>query len=505
VTRRFTLVTVGLVATVAFLIGLIVAGSLTPSPAVSGSYTPSPTPVRLAAPAARDGVPSVVNFADVAEQINPAVVNMDAATRDRQGGSRRQDPRRPAPDFDLFDMPFDERRDQPRRGAGSGFIIDDAGHILTNYHVIEGADRINVKLADGSSLRARIIGVDPPTDIALVKVDAPRRLPAAPLGDSSQLRVGEWVCAIGNPLAYEHTVTVGVISYLGRKLFNSSLDNYIQTDAAINFGNSGGPLINSRGEVIGINSAISWRASNIGFAVPINQAKMILQQLQAQGRVSRGYIGVTLRDLDQDFQRSLRLPSDRGALVEDVAKGSPGERAGLRPYDVILSVDAAEVFSNDDLIREISARPPGSTVRLRLLRDGRSQTALVKLAERPGDDKERGDDTPPSRAPASGPRSTTPPLGLTVRELDRETINSLGIPRDVAGVMVTKIEPMSPGEDASLDRGMVILEINRQPVSSVADFRRLVAAARPGDVLALYLFRPGVGQRQLRTIRVDAP
>jgi serine protease Do len=506
VTRRFTLVTVGLVATVAFLIGLVVAGSLTPTPAISGSRTPAATPIRLAPPS-RGGVPSVVNFADVAEQINPAVVNMDAATRDRQSGSsRRPGPRGPAPDFDLFDGPFDDRRDSPRRGAGSGFIIDEAGHILTNYHVIEGADRIAVKLSDGSSLRARVIGVDPPTDIALVKVDAPRKLPTAPLGDSSQLRVGEWVCAIGNPLAYEHTVTVGVISYLGRKLFNASLDNYIQTDAAINFGNSGGPLINSRGEVIGINSAISWRASNIGFAVPINQAKAILQQLQEHGRVSRGYIGVTLRDLDQDLQRSLRLPTDRGALVQEVAKGSPGERAGLRPYDVILSVEGTEVFSNDDLIREISARPPGATVRLRLLRDGRSQTAIVKLAERPDrNDKDRNDDTPPSRAPASGTRAATPPLGLTVRDLDRETIDRLALPRDVIGVMVTKVEPMSPGEDASLDRGYIIMEVNRQPVSSVADFRRLVAAARPGDVLALYLYRPGVRQRELHTIRVDAP
>src|SRR5207253_7919982 len=198
----------------------------------------------------------------------PAVVNIDATSSGASAGARRRRPTLPDPP-DMFDSP---RSDAPRRGAGSGFIIDPDGSILTNNHVIEGAERIQVKLSDGRSLRARVIGADPDSDIALIKVDGQSRLPVAPLGDSSTLRMGEWVCAIGNPLGYEHTVTVGVVSYLGRKLFDASLDNYIQTDAAINFGNSGGPLINSRGEVIGINAAISSRASNIGFAVPINGA-----------------------------------------------------------------------------------------------------------------------------------------------------------------------------------------------------------------------------------------
>ena len=227
--------------------------------------------------------------------------------------------------------------------------------------------------SDGRSLRARVVGSDAATDIALLKVDSPAPLPAAPLGDSSTLRVGEWVCAIGNPLAYEHTVTVGVVSYLGRKLFDASLDDYIQTDAAINFGNSGGPLINARGEVIGINAAISWRASSIGFAIPINQASAILPQLKSRGRVSRGYLGITLRDLDPDLGQSLGLTGVSGALVQDVSAGSPGERAGLHVYDVIVSVDGEDVRTNDDLIRRIAARPPGSTVKLRLLRDNREQ------------------------------------------------------------------------------------------------------------------------------------
>ena len=231
----------------------------------------------------------------------------------------------------MIDEPFDYRRrgETPRRGAGTGFVIDERGYILTNHHVIENAERITVKFTDGRSLRADVIGSDPDTDIALIKVAARHKFAHATLGNSDELRVGEWVCAIGNPLAYEHTVTVGVVSFIGRKLFDTSLDNYIQTDAAINFGNSGGPLINSRGEVIGINSAISRQASSIGFAVPINQAKLILPQLMDRGHVSRGYIGVVLRDVDPDLQASLKLSRTSGALVQDVFPDSPGERAGL--------------------------------------------------------------------------------------------------------------------------------------------------------------------------------
>ena len=222
-----------------------------------------------------------------------------------------------------------------RVAAGTGFIIDPSGYILTNHHVIADSSRISVRLTDGRTLRAQRIGSDPDTDIALIKVESPRPLPHAALGDSDDLRVGEWVLAIGNPLAYEHTVTVGVVSYIGRKLFDSALDRYIQTDAAINFGNSGGPLINSRGEVIGINAAISSRAANIGFAVPINQATAILPQLREHGQVSRGFIGVALKKVDPDLQRSLSLRTSAGALVQDVTEGTPGYRAGLKPYDII--------------------------------------------------------------------------------------------------------------------------------------------------------------------------
>jgi len=502
--RRFTLVTVALTAIVAFLVGAIVAGGVARSAVSAGASTKPVTAVRLArnpAPA----MASLVNFADVVERLNPAVVNIDTTTR---GSERRRRNRTPSPG-DPFDAPFDfgtpRDREAPRRGAGSGFIIDADGSILTNNHVVDRAERITVKLSDGRTMRARLIGADPDTDIALIKVDGQTGLPVAPLGDSSALRMGEWVCAIGNPLGYEHTVTVGVVSFLGRKLFDMSLDNYIQTDAAINFGNSGGPLINARGEVIGINAAISSRASSIGFAVPINGAAAVLPQLRARGRVSRGYMGVGLRDVDADLERSLKLTVDHGALVQDITAGSPADRAGLRPYDVIMSLDDRPIANDDQLIREISARTPGTAARLRLLRDGRDQTLTVKLAERPA--RERPDKADNSPSPPPPDRTKTDPdalpLGLLVREIDRQTAERLELPRQLHGVLITRVEPMSASFDGGIERGTVLLEINRQPVESIGDYRRLARAAHPGDILTLYIYAPDLDQRQLKTIRVE--
>jgi serine protease Do len=347
------------------------------------------------------------------------------------------------------------------------------------------------------------VGSDPDTDIALIKVESPKPLPYAQLGNSDSLRVGEWVCAIGNPLAYEHTVTVGVVSFVGRKLFDQSLDNYIQTDAAINFGNSGGPLINARGEVIGINAAISSRASNIGFAVPINQASAILPQLRDKGRVSRGYIGVALKDVDADLQRSLGLRTTQGALVQDVTPGSPGARAGVKTYDVVVAVDGKPMPNNDALIREIAARYPGTVATLSIVRDGRSINIPVKLAERPVRGNRAQDDgrDPDQGAQPSSQRMTG--VGLSVRELDRDFVQRFRLPDDLEGVVVSRVEPMSPAFDADIERGHVVLEVNRRPVRTIDEFRRLTNGVNPGDVLAIYTYVPEIQQRQLRTVRID--
>jgi serine protease Do len=498
-TRRFLIVTVSLTAGVAFMVGAIAAGSTRPVPPTS----PPDTAFRLPSAAPAAPVPAAVgaagpSFADIAERLNPAVVNIDAARRGDASPRRR--PSMPVPDRpDLFGRPGDRDREEPRTGTGTGFVIDEHGYILTNHHVIDGADRVTVRLLDGRSLRAETIGSDPDTDIALIKVTASAPLAFAPLGDSDHLRVGEWVVAIGNPLAYEHTVTAGVVSFIGRKLFDTSLDHYIQTDAAINFGNSGGPLINNRGEVVGINAAISSRASNIGFAVPINQARHILPQLRDLGRVSRGYIGVALKDLDADLQRSLQLTVSHGALVQDVTANAPGARAGVRAYDVIVAVDGTAVTNNDALIRDIARRRPGTSASLRIVRDGRPMTVAVKLAERPARDRRAARATDG----AAEPSSARPGLGLIVREMDAEFVARYRIPDDVQGVIVSRVEPMSPGFDADIERGNVVMEINRQPVRSVDEYRRVTTRARTGDVLAFYVYSPALQQRRLQTVRTD--
>src|SRR5688572_15435076 len=494
-TRRFIAVTIGLAATVAFLVGLIVAGTMTPTPATSA---PDTRLVRTRAASTPAAGAAMTSFADIAERLNPSVVNIDATMTGAASSRRRHDSSLPgSPEYERRSPAPD--RDLPRRGAGTGFIIDPSGYILTNHHVVADSTRISVRLTDGRTLRAERIGSDPDTDIALIKVKSARPLPHATLGDSDALRVGEWVLAIGNPLAYEHTVTVGVVSFIGRKLFDTSLDRYIQTDAAINFGNSGGPLINARGEVIGINAAISSRASNIGFAVPINQASAILPQLRETGKVSRGYIGVAPRDVDPDLQRSLGLKSSAGALVQDVTPGSPGARAGLRTYDLIIAVDGRPVAGNDELIQLIAGRQPGSMATLHVLRDGRAMNLPVKLAERP-----QRDQRPAARDEQPQPSGQRPGgLALSVRDMDRDFTQRFNPGAPLEGVIISRVEAMGPAFDAGIESGHVLMEINRQRVRSFDDYRRLTAGARSGDVLTLYVLKPEVPRRELHTIKID--
>jgi serine protease Do len=501
-TRLFTITTAVLTLIIGLLVGVLLSVPRSAQPTASAP---------AAASAPRDGAPEPisvtdsrplpsgsVNFADIASRMNPAVVNIDATARGRRARRLIEDGARRGPEDPL--EPGRRGADTPRRGTGTGFLIDAEGSILTNHHVIEGAERLTVKLADGRTLRADVVGSDPDTDIALIKVAGPGPFPHAMLGDSSKLRVGEWVCAIGNPLAYEHTVTVGVVSFIGRKLFDPSLDNYIQTDAAISFGNSGGPLINSRGQVIGINSAVSRQASNIGFAVPINQARSILKQLRTLGRVERGYIGVTLRDVDPDLQASLKLARADGALVQDVTPGSPGARVGLKPYDVITSVDGQPVRTHDRLIREIAERQPGSSARIEYMRDGRMLNAQIKLAERPRQPADQAASTAERSVQRTGPGE----LGLSLIEIDDSNAHRFDIPAGMNGLLVQRVEPLSVTYDGGIERGSIILEINRQPVNSVAGFRRIVGSARPGEVLAFYLYEPELDQRAIRTVRTES-
>ncbi len=482
-------------AVVGFLIGLVAAGTKTSGQTESLPLRPA---ARVASdPAvstpALEGIPggATVDFAPVAARVNAAVVNIDAAVRTDDRG-------RPAPRYRAGDDPW-----APAEGSGSGFIIDPAGLILTNYHVVENADRLTVTLADGRTFVGSVIGVDPAIDVALVKVPAREPLPSMAFGDSDALRVGQWVCAIGNPLNYVHSVTVGVVSFLGRKIFDASLDAFIQTDAAISFGNSGGPLLDTNGRVVGITTAISAQAANIGFAIPINQVVSVLPQLKEHGRVSRGYIGIGLTSVTSLLQQGLRLGPTRGALVQNVSPDTPAERAGLRTYDVITMADGVAIRSDEDLIRYISGRAPGLMAALEVWRDGASRSLTIKLTERPVESRTRASRGNRGVRPVSGREQG--PLGLSVRDLDEATIARQGLPTSIEGVLVIDVDPAGPARLARVRAGHIILEINRKRVTTAAEFMAAVASLKQGEVAALLVFDQLSDQRVIAAIITDPP
>ncbi|HEX5070618.1 MAG TPA: trypsin-like peptidase domain-containing protein [Vicinamibacterales bacterium] len=476
-----------LAGTVGFLLALVVlrTGS-SPAPGSSPSARAASSP--LVVQATSDPVPAAsgVDFAAVARRVNAAVVNIDAATR---GDNRPRSPQ--------WRREFPDDPSAPHDGTGSGFFIDPTGFILTNFHVIDGADRITVSLTDGRVFTAAVAGVDPALDVALLKVASSRPFPTALLGDSGRLQVGQWVCAIGNPLGYVHSVTVGVVSFLGRKLFDETLDAYIQTDAAISLGNSGGPLIDAGGRIIGITTAISSQAANIGFAIPINQVLNVLPQLRERGRVSRGDIGVGLTRITPELQSALALNVDRGALVHAVGADSPAERAGLHPYDVVVAAGDEPVQTDEDLLRQIAARAPGTLVSLRVVRDTATSTIVVKLGDRPGRTRARASAS--SIQPAAG--RDQGPLGLQVRDLDPAWGLRRSLPDTIQGVIVVDVDAAGPARQARIRPGQLVLEINRRPTPTAAQFQN--ALARVNRAAALLIYDPITEQRYLVTILPD--
>ena len=376
----------------AVVFGMVVAGSV--------HITPRSEAQREATPAAhaRPIVPGGVSFADIAQEAMPSVVSI-TSTDIVKGSQNRRFSNPMGGDGDPFEFFFGPPGGQ-RRGqgddeehkqvqGGTGFIISEDGYIVTNNHVIEGADKIEVRINNKEKYTAKVIGHDTATDLALIKVDVKQRLTPLPLGDSEKARVGEWVMAIGDPLAFDKTVTVGVVSAKDRSgLTNDpgtrSFENYIQTDAAINFGNSGGPLINTSGEVIGINTAIFRPAQNIGFAVPVNTLKQILPQLRDKGKVTRGFLGINIVNVDSDRAAAFGLKSEDGAFVESVEAGKPADKAGVKPGDTIVKVDGVQVKDTRDLIGYVSGKAPGSKVALGVVRDGKDVTLTAALAERTG-------------------------------------------------------------------------------------------------------------------------
>ena len=418
------------------------------------------------------------DFVTLANKLKPVVVNISATQKVERGtGPERGDP------FGELQRRFfgGPPRGQPRQQSlGSGFIIDPDGSILTNNHVVDNAKKIVVRLADQREFDARVVGRDPKTDIAVIKIEAKGELPAAPLGDSSRLEVGEWVVAIGNPFGLDNTVTAGIVSAKGRHIGAGPYDDFIQTDASINPGNSGGPLINLRGEVIAINTAIFSQSGGnigIGFATPINLAKEILPQLKSKGKVTRGWLGVSIQEVTPDLATSLGLEQHRGGLVSDVTKNGPAERAGIKAGDVIVQFGDMEIKQANELPALVARLRPETTARVRLLRDKKELTLSVtvgelKEAEVVATAKEKGE------------------LGLAVQKVTPDMAESLGLDR-AQGVVITGVEPGSLADEAGLQAGDVILEINRKAVRDLADYRKAVAETKKGARLLFLVKREG--------------
>ena len=436
-------------------------------------------------------------IAQVAEKLNPTVV---AITNTSFVKNRRRSPMGPGSGDDFFDWFFSPQRPQQRTprnqedevdrvvAGGSGVIISPDGEILTNYHVIEGIRggdaSIEVKTSDGKTYPAKVLGKDKELDIALIKIDA-AHLPFAKLGDSDAAKVGEWVVAIGNPLGLEHTVTQGIISAKGRKL-TAGIESFLQTDAAINRGNSGGPLLNLRGEVIGINTAINPDGQNLGFAVPVNQVKNILKDLHSGKPVSRGYLGIRPDDLDKDFQASLGVKE--GVVVSSVERGQAAAKAGVQNLDVITAVDGQKVTSKEELIAAIASRRAGETVKLSVIRDGKAKEVSVVLGDRREIEKaasgngSEDDETSPKDADGKE-LNLEKEYGFTVAPLSAATRHQYGVPDEVKGLLVTYVSARSKASEKGLSEGMVITAVGTKAVETVSEFNAQVKKANGKPLL----------------------
>ena len=489
--ERQTYYSLAAIVVAAVLFGMVIAGGLdlTP-PADADRHTPTPPAMEtIAAP----------DFATLADRVVPSVVSVTIKDVQDPSERNRRVPRDPFHEF--FRGP-QAPSDEPsvRRSAGSGFFISGDGEIVTNYHVIEDADEIEIELVDGLQFEAEVIGRDEATDLALLKVKNPDRVFShLALGESDSVRVGEWVMAVGNPLDMDHTVTVGVVSAKGRVLGLSrdgtSFENFIQTDAAINLGNSGGPLVNIRGEVVAINTAINARGQNLGFAVPVNILQQILPQLREHGKVVRGFLGITVTNLDQDSAEAFGLDSRDGALVAEVAPGRAADKGGVRHGDIVVEIDGEAIEDTRQLIDTISAMPPGTEVELTVVRDGKQKKIEVELEAR----DEAGGDTDGAVEP-SREDDTAERLGISVSELSAQIREIYGIEDETDGVVITRVMPVSPAADQGLVRGDVILEANGEAIESVDQLKDIVSDVDAGGYLRLYVQRPQAGGRSFFAI-----
>ncbi len=417
------------------------------------------------------------NWVQLAKELKPAVVNV--STKRVEGGAQFRSPFGPGDPFEQFFKQFGDQTKRSVRSMGSGFIINTNGDILTNNHVVDGATEIKVKLSDGRELPGKVVGSDPKTDLALLKVEA-TGLPIIPLGYSAELQVGEPVMAIGNPFGLEQTVTTGIVSATGRVIGQGPYDDFIQTDASINPGNSGGPLINARGQAVGINAAIfsqSGGSVGIGFAIPIDQAKTVATQLAETGHVSRGWLGVAIQTLTPELAKGFNVPDAKGALVASVTDDSPAKKAGIKTGDIITEYDGHKVARSEDLPRLVAGTPIGREVSVTVVRDGKTVTLRTTVAKL---------DEPGQKVAAEvGEKGK---LGVAVEAVTPAIATELSL-KEAKGVVVKSVEDGSPAANAGIRPGDVILEIDRLPVKDVAALKRLVAKHAKGTPLVMLLQR----------------
>jgi serine protease Do len=428
------------------------------------------------------------NFKELAETARPAVVNIRTVKTLKDGGRVFRH---------FFGNPFGEKNpfhSNPRgfgpqpppefkqRSLGSGFIVDREGYIVTNNHVIENAEEITVKRSNGKEYKATVVGRDPNTDLALIRIKGASDLVPLSMGDSDNLQVGSWVVAIGSPFGLEQTVTAGIVSAKGRTIGAGPYDDFIQTDASINPGNSGGPLINMNGEVVGVNTAIVASGQGIGFAIPVNLAKGIVEQLKANGKVVRGWLGVGIQDLSDDLSEYYGVKDKKGVLVTQVYRGDPADKGGIKSKDIITAVDGKKVASSRELSREIANLPVGKKTEITILRDGSEKNVEVTLARRPD----------------SGMRAQLSPqgsddMGLTVAELTPETAKQFGYDDNEKGLLVTDVKPGSKANHAGMRKGDLIKEINRTAINNIEDYKEKMDEIPSGETLNLLIKRPNAG------------
>ena len=430
------------------------------------------------------------NFSALAETVSPAVVHIRVVKIVKsEGPAFGPFNRNPFGDNEQFRDFFSHRFGPQRRpefkqpGLGSGFIIDKAGYIVTNNHVVDGADSIKVILKDETEYNAEVIGRDPVTDIALIKIEAKHDLPSVPLGSSDNLKVGEWVTAIGSPFGLQYTVTAGIVSAKGRVIGSGPYDDFIQTDASINPGNSGGPLINMQGQVVGINTMIIAGGQGIGFAIPIDLAKSIVTQLKTNGQVTRGWLGITIQDLKGQLAEYYGVSGKTGVLVASVVPGDPADQAGIQPKDIITEINGEKVTSSRDLTKLAANLGVGDTAKVTILRNGKSKTLEIQIGKRP---------MTMASASESRQKEKQGQYGFKVADLTPEMARRFKI-EETSGVIVVGVVANSQADTAGVQQGDLIIEINHKDIGSVKDFKALIDQPNKADGINLLVKRLNSG------------